>query len=72
MSKTTTPSSSIDRRSPPQQQQQRTQVKKQVSPPIKSAMEGDMKPPSEEFMRWCRQSLRGLNRGVNGKNNVLL
>lgn len=30
-------------------------------------MESDVKPPSEEFMRWCRQSLRGLNRGVNGK-----
>lgn len=23
--------------------------------------------PSEEFRRWCKQSLRGLNSGVNGK-----
>lgn len=29
--------------------------------------DGDQKPPSDEFMRWCRQSLRGLNAGVNGK-----
>ena len=43
----------------------RTQVK-HVSP-SKSTIQGDSKPPSEEFMRWCRQSLRGLNRGVNGK-----
>ncbi|KAI7886305.1 hypothetical protein K492DRAFT_203387 [Lichtheimia hyalospora FSU 10163] len=59
VSKTTT-SSSIDRRP---LQQSRTQVK-QVSP-SKSTIQGDSKPPSEEFMRWCRQSLRGLNRGVN-------
>ncbi|KAI9316203.1 hypothetical protein BX666DRAFT_1817160, partial [Dichotomocladium elegans] len=30
-----------------------------------SKNEGEQKPPSEEFTRWCRQSLRGLNAGVN-------
>ena len=34
--------------------------------------DGDQKPPSEEFMRWCRQSLRGLNTGVNGKQQWMI
>ncbi|KAL0081218.1 hypothetical protein J3Q64DRAFT_1823787 [Phycomyces blakesleeanus] len=34
----------------------------------KSTHEPESKQPSEEFTRWCRQALRGLNSGVNEGN----
>lgn len=55
-----------------QQQQQATSAASRpmaaTTNTVKSTKAADgNKPPSEDFCRWCRQSLRGLNPGVNGR-----